>query len=222
MRPALSVTWATLRDWYYNMLSLASINVLWFVLSLTVVLLPPATAGMYAATNRVAHGTGQRLGDFWDGARRSLWLSLRWAAVNIVVAAILWSNTLFYSSLAESAAFVVRALIGSLALVWLATQFYLWPFLMEQDDKRLRVALKNALFLTLATPVYTFTLLIIVVLFTLISVVTVLPLAVFLMSFVSLLGNRAVLERLTFFGKLPQPSGGNNDGSIDHTDALLG
>lgn len=210
MRPALSVIGETARDWYYTMLGLVSINALWFILSLTIILLPPATAGMYAATNSVAHGTGQRFGDFWDGARRSLWLSLRWAVANVVVAAVLWSNILFYSSLAGSAAFVVRALVGLLALVWLATQFYVWPFLLEQEDKHLRVALKNALFLSLASPLYTLILLITVALLIVFSLVTVLPLVIFLMSFVSLLGNRAVLERLTVYGKLPQPPGGSH------------
>lgn len=214
MRPALRVIGETARDWYYSMLGLVTINALWFVLSLTIILLPPATAGMYAATNSVAHGTGQRLGDFWEGARRWIWVSLRWALVNIVVAAVLWSNTLFYSSLAESAALFVRVLVGSLALVWLAAQLYVWPFLIEQEDKRLRIALKNALFLTLASPLYTFILLVTLALLTLLSLATILPLAVFLMSFVALLGNRAVLERLTVYGKLPQPvpSGGNDNG----------
>ncbi len=40
--------------------------------------------------------------------------------------------------------------------MWLAVQFYVWSFLIEQEDKHLRVALKNALFLTLANPVYLF------------------------------------------------------------------
>jgi hypothetical protein len=84
-------------------------------------------------------------------------------------------------------------------------QIYTVPFLIEQEDKRLRLALRNAAFLALATPIYTLTLLVAIGLIIVFSLMTILPLAVFTMSFLALLANRAVIERLSTFGKLPSP-----------------
>jgi uncharacterized membrane protein YesL len=218
MQNALQVVIDTFKDWYYSMLGLVSVNFLWFALSLTGILIPPATAGVYAVTHSIAHGEGQRISDFWAGMRRYLWLSLRWGLLNALVAAILFSNAVFYGSIAGLAGGAIRVATTAIGAVWFIAQFYFWPFLYEQEDKRLRVALKNALFLTLATPGYTLTLLVIVILVTLVSLFSVLPLAVFTVSFVSLLGNRAVLERLAAFGKLP--SGGTHDEATLDPDPL--
>ena len=88
-------------------------------------------------------------------------------------------------------------------LLWLAMQLYVWPFLLVQEDQRLRIAFKNAAFLALASPLYTLTLLAGAALATVLSLAAIAPLALFLISFLALLGNRAVLERLQTFGKLP-------------------
>jgi hypothetical protein len=154
-------------------------------------------------THSLAHGTGAHFSDFWPGMQRYAWLSYRWALVNaaaVVIFAVCFS---FYGAAGGVLGVLLQMLFVSAGLVWLATQFYVWPFLMEQEDKRLRLALKNALFLTLANPVYTFTLLGTAALGLLLSVITILPIAVFATSFISLLGSRAVLERLTTYGKLP-------------------
>jgi uncharacterized membrane protein YesL len=95
--------------------------------------------------------------------------------------------------------------------VWLATQFYVWPFVIEQEKRCLRLALKNALFLTLASPVYTFVMLGMTALVLVIGLATVLPIAVFVTGFVSLLSSRAVVERLTTYGKLPRVAGSGEE-----------
>lgn len=212
MQAALSVVWTALRDWYNAMVGLATLNLLWVGACLTIVLMPPATAGLAAVTNSIAHGTGQHIEDFKDGARRYVWISLRWLILNVIVAALLLVSVAFYGGLASSAGLLLQIFVAFLALLWIAAQIYIWPFLIEQEDKRLRVALRNALFLAMATPVYSLTLVVAGVAVVVLSIVTVLPLAVFTASFLSLLGNRAVIERLTAFGKLPPRSQSPVDG----------
>ena len=200
MRAALDVFWETVRDWYNGMVGLAVINFVWLMLSLTVILLPPATAGMVVITNSIAHGTGAHFSDLWPGMRRYAWVSYRWALVNIAAGVIFAVGFSFYGT----AGWVfIQTLFAAAGLVWIAAQFYVWPFLIEQEHQRLRLALKNALFLTLANPVYTFILLSMAALALVISLVTILPVAIFATSFISLLGSRAVIERLTTYGKLP-------------------
>ncbi|MBI5961319.1 MAG: DUF624 domain-containing protein [Chloroflexi bacterium] len=203
MRAALDVFWETLRDWYNGMVGLAVMNFVWLILSLTVILLPPATAGMVVVTNSLAHGTGAHFSDFWSAMRRYAWTSYQWALVNITVGGIFAVCFSFYGAAGSVLGISMQALFAAAGLVWIAAQFYLWPFLIEQDNKRLRLALKNALFLTLANPLYTFILLGAAALTLVISLLTILPIAVFVTSFISLLGSRAVIERLTAYGKLP-------------------
>lgn len=203
MQAALAVIWETLRDWWDSMVGLATFNLLWLGVSLTVILCPPATAGLYAVTNSLAHGKGQRLDDFVAAARRYAWVSWRWALLNLALGALLVVNFAFYGSLEGTAAFLIQAALVSVSGVWLVMQFYVWPFLIEQEQKHLRTALRNALFLALANPLYTLILLVVSGLAIVFSLVAILPLGFFTTSFLALLGNRAVVERLTHYGKLP-------------------
>ena len=212
MQAALGVAWETLKDWYNVMVWLAALNILWIGSGLTVVLLGPATAGLAAVTNSIAHGTGQHFEDFKAGARDYLWISLRWLLLNVIVAALLAANVVFYGAIESPIGPVFQVVAATLGAVWLAAQLYVWPFLMEQEDKRLRLALRNAVFLALGTPLYTLTLLAVAAAVVVLSIATVLPLAILTASFLALLGNRAVIERLTTFGKLPSSSQPTIDG----------
>lgn len=206
MQAALDVAWESLKDWYNGMVGLASLNLLWVGSGLTVLLLPPATAGLSAVTNSIAHGTGQHFDDFKGSARRYLWVSVRWLLLNGIVAALIAVNVVFYGAVDSPIGVAFQVFVVTLAVLWLAAQLYVWPFLIEQEDKRLRLALRNAVFLALGTPLYTLTLLAVAAVVVVLSLATILPLMVFTASFLSLLGNRAVVERLTTFGKLPAPA----------------
>jgi hypothetical protein len=206
MRTALDVFWETVRDWYNGMVGLATMNFIWLLMSLTVVLLPPATAGLYVVTNSIARGTGGRIEDFAAGARAYAWLSFRWALVNVAVGVVFAVNFSYYGATGTFFGAVVQMILAAAGLLWIAVQFYVWPFLIEQEKKQVRLALKNALFLTLANPIYTFIMLGAVGMVLVVSLIAILPVAVFATSFVSLLGNRAVIERLRTYGKLPGPS----------------
>lgn len=204
MRPAFSVIQNTVFDWWNSMVGLAITNAIWLLASLTVVLFPPAIAGIYSVTYSMVNGTGQRPEVFWHGARQYAWLSFRWILANILIAILIFSNAIFYRDVVGgSVAVVAYGIIALLTLLWTIMQFYTWPFLMIQSEKHLRVALKNALFLTLSAPLYSLIMLFVVCLIVWFSLLTVLPLIFFCMSFLALLGNTAVVERLSTYDKLP-------------------
>lgn len=205
MRDALTVFWRAVRDWYNGMVSFAAMNALWFGAALTIVLLGPATAGLYAVTYSAARGTGQHISDFWQGAREYLWISLRWLLLNVIIVIVFAVNVWFYGSAPGLLGQIVLIVLITLGLLWITMQLYLWPFLVLQEEPKLRTALKNALFLALATPVYTLTLLSCALAALIFSIVLIAPLALFLTSFLALLGSLAVRERLQTFGKLPSP-----------------
>lgn len=214
MQAALSVYWQSLRDWYNGMISFVALNGLWFGAALTIVLLAPATAGIHAVAYSAARGTGQHVDDFVQGARRDVWLSFRWLLVNVLVGVVFAVNLWYYGAASGLVPQLILITLITLGLLWLAMQLYVWPFLLVQEDRRLRVALRNAAFLALATPIYTLTLLVGAALAFVLSPATIAPLALFLTSFLALLGNRAVLDRLNAFGKLPGAAPTSTDG--DH------
>jgi uncharacterized membrane protein YesL len=133
--------------------------------------------------------------------------------LNVAVVAVFAANLTFYGATESTVGIVILIALAAAGLLWLAIQIYFWPFMLTQEQKHVRIALKNALFLTLAEPLYTSVILSTAALVVLISAITVLPIAVFTLSFTALLANRAVIERLTTYGKLP-----DSGPSITHGD----
>jgi hypothetical protein len=75
--------------------------------------------------------------------------------LNLLVVAVVVSNIWFYGQFDADWTVIVRMILSFLSLVWLMVQFYVLPYLMEQEDKSLRLALRNGLFTALAAPGYT-------------------------------------------------------------------
>jgi hypothetical protein len=207
MRQALDVFWQASRDWWNSMVGLASLNLLWLVISLTVVLFPPATAGMHGVTYSIARGKGQHIEDFWGAARRYAALSWLWAGANLLVIVIVYADVVFYNVVGGIFGLALQVVLIGLGLLWMAMQFYFWPFMMVQEDKRFWLALRNAAFLALGAPLYTLLMVTIAGLILIVSGLIIVPFAVFTLSFISLLGNHAVVERLSTYGKLAHTSG---------------
>lgn len=204
MQAAFAVVRQTASDYWNSFVGLAVTNVLWLGASLTIVLLPPATAGLYSTTNSLVQGKGQRLDVFLDGAREYWWLSIQWALVNVAVLVVLFVNVYFYGQIAAGVlASAFLFFVSALLLLWITMQFYVWPVLMVQEQKNMRIAMKNALFLSLSSPLYNLVLLLVGGIVISLSIMMLVPLAVFTFSFLAMLGNHAVVERLATFNKLP-------------------
>jgi uncharacterized membrane protein YesL len=208
---ALRVLRRTLGDAWDATIVLAVINVLWAALSLTIVLLPPALAALFEATHSLARGEAPGVRDFLSAVRRHLLTGWAWALVNVAVWSVIVVNILFYRSRTDLWAAPLQALFLVLAGLWLIAQFYVWPFLFEQTEKTLRRAFRNALFLTFAAPVFSLTLAVLGGLFVLLSAVLVVPLLVITGSFVALLSNHAVIDRLRAYYKVPSADTRNAD-----------
>lgn len=89
----------------------------------------------------------------------------------------------------------------ALLFFWLVINFYVYPFFMEQDDKRWRVALRNAALIAGANPLFTLIILIVVALLLVISIL-ITPLFVLLgLAVVALFGSEAVVNRVNNYRK---------------------
>ena len=200
MRRAVRVVWDSLRDFYDDAALLIAVNILWVGLSLPLITLPPATGGLYYVTNRIAHGYAVRVRTFFEGFRQYFVKSWQLALANLLVLAVTWANLVFYGQLDSPWLRYLRILLLYLLAFWLAMQMYTFPLLLEQEDKRLKLVLRNAAFLVLADPVFTVILAVLLLVAVALSAALTLPLILMTSSFVSLVANRAVLALLTKHG----------------------
>ncbi|MEW5869733.1 MAG: YesL family protein [Chloroflexota bacterium] len=120
-------------------------NLLWLVFTLLVVTAPPASAALYYATNRLAHGQRANWRDFFTGLRQHFWLGWRWGLLNLVIIFVLLSNYIFYGSFEGGWVSWVQGVFLALIFLWLLLQIFTFPLLLEQQDQRLRTALRNSL-----------------------------------------------------------------------------
>jgi uncharacterized membrane protein YesL len=189
-----------LTDWWDGLITLSVISVMWMLCCVTVLLGPPATFGLYYVTNRLAHGENVGFGGFFEGGRNHFRKSWLWALLNLTTAMLLGMNYLFYAQFEAVWALALQVLVLGLSLLWLCIQFYALPFLMEQEDKQLRLALRNGLLTTVVAPVYTLIVVALSASLIVLSFALILPLFFGALALVPSLGNRAMLERVETFG----------------------
>ena len=182
---------------------------------------PPMTMGVYYVTNRLAHDYVGKFEHIFEGARqyaRPAWLL---AVVNLAIAAVLWANYQFYApseegpriiDLAGGAQFQIdpnstwavaaRSILFSIALVWIYSQLYALPMLLEQKVPSIWFAMRNSLFLAFGSPALTITLTIILLILGFLILLALpqflrwLPFMLILPSMIALLTNIAVVQRL--------------------------
>jgi uncharacterized membrane protein YesL len=196
----LQVIGQALRDWWDDWVNMALISLAWLLCWATVVLGPPATFGLYYVTNRLAHGRSLGLRGFIEGGKQYFAKSWLWMLLNLVVAVVLVVNIWFYGQLDADWAAIVQIFPLFLGLAWLVVQFYALPYLMEQKEKSLKLALRNGLLTFLAAPGYTAVVAGVAALLAILSVWLVAPLFLGSPCLIAALGNRAVRERLETYG----------------------
>jgi uncharacterized membrane protein YesL len=195
----LQVIGQALRDWWDDWFNMALISLVWLLCWVTVVLGPPATFGVYYVTNQLARGRSLGLRGLLDGGRRYFLKSWLWMLLNLVVAVVVMTNIWFYGQFDADWAVIVRLFFSFLSLAWLIVQFYALPYLMEQEEESLRLALRNGLFTFLAAPGYAAVVAGLVALVAALSVILVAPLFLGSPCLIAALGNRAVRERVETF-----------------------
>ncbi|HOG46924.1 MAG TPA: DUF624 domain-containing protein [Anaerolineae bacterium] len=217
---AVRAFWVALKDYYEEMFKLVGANLLWAASLLPLgalplvgwsplallflallIAFPPATAAMFCLTNRIAHHRAADLGLFFAGFRKHFFRSWLLALLNVVVLAMLWANASFYGQMLQPPwAALVQGLCVGLTVMWCLIQLYVFPMLLEQEEPRLLLALRNAAFLAFASPITTLVLGALLAVSVVLSAALALPFAVALMAIVGLAANEAVLALLVRFG----------------------
>lgn len=215
MRAALRVYWWALRNTYEELFTIAGINLAWWGIGfglpvavaylglpwlgavLLLFLLPPPTAGVYYYANRISREKSAAFELFWEGTKKYVVKSWLVAWLGLLVAALFVANVWFYGGFEGGWRVWVQGLFVSLLLYWMAAQMYLFPMLLNLKEEKLLLAIRNAVVLVVANPLFTLLLSLLLIATIVLSVVVVLP-AVFLMiGMVALIANRAVVQLLS-------------------------
>jgi len=202
MKNAFGTFWETLKDFGDEWFLLSLMNAVTVLLAIPVVTLPPALAGLWNAANRVANGKALDWSDYLAGFRRYFWKAWRLALLNVLVAVILLTNIWFYGqenipfALNENVKMWIQAFFAVAGTLWLLYQMYPLAMLLEQENQRLWLALRNAAAVLLVNPIFTivFGLLLLIVA----AVSTFLPILWFLITpaLFAVACNKAVLHLL--------------------------
>jgi len=188
---AFKVFWSSLGSFYYDMGTLALGNLIYLVLTASVVAAGPALAGLYDLTAQVNAGEYPSFRTFLASTRRYFWQGWLVAGAAFVLSLLLLSNIFFYLNLTYP--WQLLAIVWFYVfLFWLGMLNYLLPLLIQQQDKRLRNLLRIAAILVLAQPVYTLIMLLLQALILVLSLILVLPLFLFTFSFLALYQNKAL------------------------------
>jgi uncharacterized membrane protein YesL len=197
---SLRVIGRSIVDWWDGWMDMVLVTAVWFFAQLTIVLGPPATFGAYYVVYNMVNGEALGVRGLIEGAKKYFWKSLLWGLLNLFVLITVGVNFQFYGSIDAIWGFYLQVFIAMLGVFWLATNFYALPYFMEQDVKKLRIALKNGMLTTLAAPFFTIVLMIMGAIVLLLSFGFVIPLFLGLPGLIPMMGYRAMYDRLVAFG----------------------
>lgn len=188
-------------DWWDGWVDTFLLTITWLLAQLTIVLGPPATFGVYYVINRmVNHGEALGVRGMIQGARMNFGKAWLWGAINLLAVVVIYVNWNFYLSFQAGWVVYVLALIVLMAYLFVCTQFYTIPYYLEYSGQKLFVSMKNGMLTAMASPLFTFVLLVLSGVILVLSVVTVLPFFLGLPGLIPLFGVRGLQDRLVAYG----------------------
>jgi uncharacterized membrane protein YesL len=158
----------------------------------------PASAGIHLWAFRLVSEERVEFGLFWEGLRQYWRTAALLFLLDGVGLVLLIANALFYLNSGIGILFIPGIIFAYAIPLWLAIQMFALPLLIAQDDKRLRLVLRNSFFLAMANIIPTLTLFVVLTLLTLISAAVTLLIALVTACVVALILARALqmlLER---------------------------
>ena len=202
MKNVFRVFWEALQDFWDELFLLLLMNILTALLLFPVVTFPPALAGLWNAGNLAAKGISISWRDYFEGFRRYFFKAWGLALLNILVIATAIFNIRFYTpgiapfDISDTASTWIGGAFTAVALLWTMLQLYPMAVLLEQEDQRLRVALRNSAILFIGNPGFSIVLLVLLLLIAAISTFFAAPWALITLAIFSVVCNKAVLHLL--------------------------
>ena len=142
---ALTLWWA---DWANQVL----VSLSMVLLSLTVVLAVPAYLGVLEQARDLTHGVRTGIAGMWLGFKREIRRSLPWGLLNLVVTAVFGFTLWFYANSSFEFAPALVIFITLFAVFYFIWQYFSFACYTLQEEKKIRLAWKNAWALMLTRP----------------------------------------------------------------------
>jgi hypothetical protein len=227
MKDAFQVIRFSLRDFWDEFVLLVMLSALWtltlflpsaplflltnvpLMLVLVLVLLlalplPIVSGAVCYVTNQVARGKAAGWGVFLTGVKRYWGKSLVVALVNLVALVLLAANFQFYGVLLEGTWTTFALAIWVLVTAyWFLVEVFWFPMILELQNEKLLLALRNALLMALVTPGFSLTLAVILIVLIVLCILLVVPAMLFMAALVLLICNHATRSRLAYTQKKP-------------------
>lgn len=201
MARPLRIVWLGLKATYDEMLLLAMLSLLVSLSWLLIIPGPPATAALYYVANRIASERSANFDLFKEGFRRYFVRSWIISGISLLMLVIFVAGFFFYLGLPSQFPQwmqVLSVITLYLLIAWLAMQLYLFPVLIEQN-LRLGLVFRNALYLAFASPLFTGVLLAALALIVLLCGLTTILLIMMAPALVAVITSMALQDRLAFF-----------------------
>jgi hypothetical protein len=195
MQPG-SLAGRALQLWWQEMVALLLLNVAWLLLQLPVITGPPATAAVYAISQRIYNREMWSFGEAAALLRTLFWPAWRWAALNGLVILVIAVNFTSFGTETGAIWVLLRLVWAVFLLFWLGLNFYYWPFWLAQKDQSIKTTYGNCARFFLLHPWTAATLVILAVGITAASVLITLPVGLALICWLALLGTTAVQTSL--------------------------
>ena len=196
MSESIRVIWEGLQDAFDSMAELVIVNILWVLLTIPVITAPAALAGAYYMTNLIAHRKPVSWRTFFEGFRQFFWLAWGWTLANLLAGFIVYSNFVFYKQFSGNWVAYAQGIALGAGLLWLVLQVYIFPLLIEQEDRRLRIAIRNSFVLLVSSPGLALLLIVLLGLVAGLSLLLQIPLLIITVSFSTFLANWCALHAL--------------------------
>jgi len=142
---ALALWWA---DWANQVL----VSLSMVLLSLTVVLAVPAYLGVLEQARDLTHGVRTGIAGMWLGFKREIRRSLPWGLLNLAVTAVFGFTLWFYANSSFEFAPALVIFITLFAVFYFIWQYFSFACYTLQEEKKTRLAWKNAWALMLTRP----------------------------------------------------------------------
>jgi uncharacterized membrane protein YesL len=115
----------------------------------------PANAGMQLMARDLAAGEYLLMPGPFEGVRRFWRPALRFWLIGIPVTAVLGFNSVFYTQVHFPASPVAEIISLYLLAAWIAAHVYVYPLIIEQEVKSVRLVYRNAFVIVLTHPLFT-------------------------------------------------------------------
>jgi uncharacterized membrane protein YesL len=154
----------------------------------------PASLGVYRLAAVMQHNESPSWGQFWTATRRNVGLGLALYFIGVAGVVVLAVAASFYLRAEQPLLQALSLLYFYLGLFWLALQLYLGPLVTLFDEYRLLGLYRRAALLVLAHPIYSLAFLLAIGTLMLLCLIAVPLFPALAMSFVALVGSRALYE----------------------------